>query len=83
MAGALWVALVLGALVFALFASAHEGGIEKGLDADAAGNAVLAANPELMVARRYSSAAAQTAADARLVANPELISLRQYDTCGC
>ena len=47
--------IVLGALVFAPLASAHDGGIEKGLGADAAGNGVLAANPELISHIRYQT----------------------------
>jgi sensor domain CHASE-containing protein len=44
---------------------------------------LLAANPELMVARRYSLAAARAADGARMAANPELISHMRYQTCGC
>ena len=117
-AGVLLVVLILGALVFAPLALAHDGGIEQGIDADtvrytamgqfyqdsmqrgrdadaaryaalgryftdpvAAGidqQDLLAANPELMVAHRYSSAAAQAAAELHLAANPELMIAHRY-----
>jgi hypothetical protein len=38
----------------------------------------LAANPELVMARRYSSTAALAAGDAPFAANPELLIVRRY-----
>jgi hypothetical protein len=69
----------------------QEDGIQRGIESDAArytalgryyadqfGSATLAANPELMIARRYISTAALTAGDSLLAANPELMAARRY-----
>ena len=74
---------------YAALGNYYQGGIQRGIDADAAryaalgryyGDSFLAANPELMAARLYSSTAAQASQSGGLAANPELMTARRsYD----
>ena len=74
---------------YAALGNYYQDGIQRGIDADAAryaalgryyGDSFLAANPELMAARLYSSTAAQASQSGGLAANPELMTARRsYD----
>lgn len=46
-------------------------------------DSVLAANPELMAARRFNSTTTLVASDLHLAINPELSSVARYENCGC